>query len=211
MPLHKMLYGLKNSPVEWFEDLSRRLVAFPEVELVQSDVDPCVWTWISDDPVWILADDNQTRVMDAADAEQRESRCVAVHDQGLLVGYQKIGANGEPLTHRLRLGLYVDDLITGYTKGSPVVDQLVESLKQDGCAVTREPMQWCLNCEVTRDRRKRTWIMSQLKHTEKIVDSVFGAGAQLKRGRVPMKDGYFPVATQAPDVLLDADEASVQV
>jgi hypothetical protein len=167
--IRRAWYGLKQSSRRHYETTVQLLLDFG---FEQSGNDPCVFNLILDG-----------RTL------QRTGQ--PVRRQWLEMWSNNTDVHGNRMHHKVRLGLYVDDIPFGITKGNPIKDKLLDHLRTV-FKVTMEPLQFILNCEVDYQQSHRKLFLSQRMHTMKCVELILGSTSGVKKIATPMEPGYFP-------------------
>jgi hypothetical protein len=112
--------------------------------------------------------------------------------------------DGSLMHHRLRLLIYVDDLIIAFTKDNPLAKHFVDYLSSK-FEITKDPLVWFLNCKIQRDRKNRAIYLSQERHIANAIRQVMNCEPELiKPNSLPFQASYQPDATGCAD----ADEAA---
>ena len=189
--LKKMLYGMKQASFGFIKMVGDALIEFG---FVKSKSDPCVFIYQTNEPVWLLNKEGQ-QVTDPKERDQIYSQPTATSydSKGNVIGYQLLGANDQPLCHKIIIGQYVDDCLIGYSRDNPLMEELYEFLREKGHKFTVEEMNFFLNMAVKRKRQERKLTLSQRQHMEKVVEDILGQDAEKINSReTPLPDGYMP-------------------
>jgi hypothetical protein len=162
-------YGLKQSSRLHFNTTVELIKSFG---FEQSGTEPCVFN---------LVLDGRTTQLDGSPLRRKWPAMMS----------NNTNVCGERMWHTIRLGLYVDDIPMGITRGNPVKDQFLAHL-QTVFEVKIEPMSFFLNCEIDYDKEKRTIYLSQRMHTLKCIEMIMGTNSGIKSTKTPMEPGYHP-------------------
>jgi hypothetical protein len=167
--IRRAWYGLKQSSRRHYDTTVKLLLDFG---FEQSGNDPCVFNLVLDG-----------RKFQLSGAPVRKYRPAILSNN--------TDVHGKRMYHTIRLGLYVDDIPFGITKGNPLNDEFLEHLRSV-FKVTMEPLQFILNCEVEYDKPNRKLFLSQRMHTLKCVEMILGTTSAVKKMSTPMEKGYSP-------------------
>jgi transposase InsO family protein len=165
----KAWYGLKQSSRLHFDTTVGLILSFG---FEQSGSEPCVFN---------LVCDGRTHQADGT----------PVRRQWPEMWSNNTDVYGKRMHHTFRLGLYVDDIPMGITRGNPLKEQFLDHLRSV-FEVTIEPLNFFLNCEMEYDRGNRTMYLAQRFHTKKCVEMIMGTSSGIHKTRSPMEPGYSP-------------------
>lgn len=193
--LVRFLYGMKDASYAFFKFVRD---AFIDFGLTPLKSDPCIYVLESDEKVLLLNKEGNTVTTNEERDQIYDRDTITVKDEkGKIVGFQLVGCDGKPMTHKIIIGSYVDDCLIAYTRGNKMVPKLYEFLRSREHKFTVEPLQFFLNMHIQRDRDNRTLTLQQDQHARKLIKEVFQQEPEnINNRETPFPDGYLPEPSQ---------------